>query len=253
MSNETVKFLYSIQDGSKLRPSEHIDVFAYFLTVIKGKPAAKVREIENCFRVCDLPMHTRISQYLSENANKKPPRYLKVEGGYRLQLNLREEVGAKIGVERIVLQTSNELRELESRIPAGPSRAFLKETIDCFEIRANRATIVMCWLLAIDHLCNYILKHHTVAFNAVLAANNDRRIKISAVSNRDDFSEIPEGKFIEFCRSSGVISNDVRKILDSKLGTRNSAAHPSMIEIASSKVIDFVEDLVINVVMKYPL
>jgi len=54
-------------------------------------------------------------------------------------------------------------------------------------------------------------------------------------------------------RSADVISNDVRKILDEKLGTRNSSAHPSAIAIAikRSKVIAFVEDLVENVVLKY--
>lgn len=60
-----------------------------------------------------------------------------------------------------------------------------------------------------------------------------------------------ESKFIDLCRVAKIISNDVRKILDQKLGTRNSSAHPSGVTINKSKVIDFVEDLVDNVVLKY--
>jgi hypothetical protein len=76
-------------------------------------------------------------------------------------------------------------------------------------------------------------------------------VKVTRIRTRDDFTEIPEGKFIELLRSAGIISNDVRKILDEKLGTRNSSAHPSGVSIKPSKVIEFVDDLVENVVLKY--
>ena len=75
-------------------------------------------------------------------------------------------------------------------------------------------------------------------------------MKVKVVKQRDDFNDIPEGKFIEFCRSGKIISNDVRRILDQKLDVRNSCAHPSGVKINHTKVIDFVEDLVANVVLK---
>ncbi|RMA41617.1 hypothetical protein D9R08_14875 [Rhodophyticola porphyridii] len=142
---------------------------------------------------------------------------------------------------------------MEHKLPDGSAKLFLAETLDCFEAGANRATIVMAWILAVNHLFDYILKHKHVEFNAVLAKNTDKRVKVTTIKQRDDFSDIPEGKFIEFCRSAGVVSNDVRKILDQKLGTRNTSAHPSGVKITRSKVIDFVEDLVENVVLKYKL
>jgi small nuclear ribonucleoprotein (snRNP)-like protein len=123
--------------------------------------------------------------------------------------------------------------------------------IDCFEVGANRAAIVMCWLLAVDHLYSYVLKHHLRAFNAVLAKNTDRRVRVSVVQTKDDFGDIPEGKLIEFLRSANIISNDVRKILEEKLGTRNTSAHPSAVAIKPSKVVEFIDDLVENVVLKY--
>lgn len=48
-------------------------------------------------------------------------------------------------------------------------------------------------------------------------------------------------------------SNDVRKILDEKLGFRNSCAHPSSIAVGDSKALSFVEDLVDNVIAKHPI
>ncbi|HEX7415192.1 MAG TPA: hypothetical protein VF411_14195, partial [Bacteroidia bacterium] len=68
-----------------------------------------------------------------------------------------------------------------------------------------------------------------------------------------DFNEIPENKFIEFCRTAKVISNDIRKILDTKLGIRNTFAHPSNIKVGESKAIEFIEDLISNVIIKFTL
>jgi hypothetical protein len=87
----------------------------------------------------------------------------------------------------------------------------------------------------------------------VLAASTDKRVKISAVVNKDDFGDIPEGKLIEFCRSAKIISNDVRKILDTKLGIRNTCAHPSGVQILEAKAVDFIDDLVNNVILKYAI
>lgn len=157
----------------------------------------------------------------------------------------------KLGAEKVTAQTSATLRTLEHKLPEGADKDFLKEAIDCFEAGANRATIIMAWILAMDHLFAYILAHKLPEFNAALAQNTDKSVKVKVITQRDDFTEIKESKFIELCRVAKIISNDVRKILDQKLDTRNSSAHPSGITINKSKVIDFVEDLIDNVVLKY--
>jgi hypothetical protein len=107
----------------------------------------------------------------------------------------------------------------------------------------------MTWNLAMDHLFAHIIKHKLADFNAALS--KDKGVKTDAITRRDDFTEIKETKFIELCRAAGIISNDVRKILDQKLGTRNSCAHPSGVTVNKSKVIDFVEDLVDNIILKF--
>src|SRR5262249_50436673 len=52
------------------------------------------------------------------------------------------------------------------------------------------------------------------------------------------------------CNSSGVITKDQRKILVEKLGTRNSAAHPSSGKIEQLQAEEFIDNLIKNVVLK---
>lgn len=247
------RFFNSIQNSSATSTSDLISYFVYYLTVELGQ-VATAETIAACFREVRLTPPTQIGPYLSKGVTVRPQRYVKADGrGYLLQRHWQAEIATRLGVHVATVQSSAELRHLEGSLPAGPKKDFLSETITCFEAGCNRATVTLCWILAVDHLYDYILNHHLSSFNAVLAKNTDKRIKITTVTKRDDFSEIPEGKFIEFCRSASIISNDVRKILEEKLGIRNSAAHPSGIEIKKSKVIEFVEDLVTNVILKYPV
>ena len=78
----------------------------------------------------------------------------------------------------------------------------------------------MCWILTLDHLLEYIMKHKLLKLNNALANNTDERVRVGAITHRDDFAEIPEAKLIELCRAAKIISNDIRKILVEKLGTR---------------------------------
>lgn len=150
-------------------------------------------------------------------------------------------------------ETSSALRGLIGRVTRTEERDFLGEAIKCYESEAYRAAIIMMWILTLDHLQEYILKRHLPDFNAELAKVTDKRVKVTAVVKSDDFGDIPEGKFIEIARAAGIISNDVRKILDVKLGIRNSFAHPSNITLPPAKAADFITDLADNVVLKYRL
>jgi hypothetical protein len=251
VSEGVSRFYSSIEGVEKLHDKDLVGLFAYYLTVQAAESFASTKAIDSCFVSCDLTPPARTAAYLSEGVREG--RLIKAERGYKLQRHYREDLSKILGKERAVVQTSLELRNLEGRLKAGPAKDFLKETIDCFEVGANRATIVMCWILALDHLIEYSFLHHLPAFNAVLAANTDKRVKVTSIVNRGDFGDIPEAKLIEMLRSARVIDNDVRKILEQKLGTRNTYAHPSTTTIARSKVIDFVEDLVNNVVLNYKI
>ena len=251
MSDAINRFYNSIEGAASHSQAALIELFVYFLTVELGQNSATPKQVGDCFIACDLAAPKGVGARLSEGLKTKPPKFIKTESGYKLQRHMREALSEKLGAQTITAQTSATLRGLEHKMPEGADKEFLKETIDCFEAGANRAAIVMAWILAIDHRFDYILVHKLSEFNTSLAKNTDKRVKVASVSHRDDFTEMPESKFIEFCRAAKIISNDVRKILEQKLDTRNSCAHPSGITISKTKTIDFVEDLVENVVLKY--
>lgn len=251
MSNSASRFYNSISDVRELPQVRLIEMFVYHLTVELGAELATAKEINACFEACDLLPPANTSARLSAGAKRKPPTYIKNPKGFKLQRHARESAAKQLGAETIVTETSSMLRNLEGLIANPNTKEFLSEALDCFEVGANRGTIVLTWLLTVDHLQSYILKHKLNEFNAVLSSNTDKRVKIDKINEIDDFNEIPEGKFIEFCRIAKIISNDVRKILDQKLQTRNSSAHPSGVKIGKAKVIDFVQDLVANILVKY--
>jgi len=252
MAEAVNRFYNSIENGANESQAALIELFVYFLTVELGKPSATPKLVNECFQSCDLVAPAGTAARLSDGLKTKPPKYIKSDGGYKLYRHNREQISKKLGAEITVTQTSAVLRGLESNLSEGPSKDFLSETINCFEVGANRATVLMAWIHTIDHLYSHILKHKLHEFNEVLAKNTNKRVKIKNVVERDDFNEIHEGNFLELCRTANIISKDVRKILDQKLGTRNSCAHPSGVVIGNAKVVDFVEDLMVNVVMKYP-
>jgi hypothetical protein len=249
MTDATNRFYEAIEAPTSLSQRELIELFAYHLLVERGEVCVTAGLINDCFEACDLTAPSRTAQLLSEGV--KSGEFVKAPKGYKLQRHHRDELAKQVKGSPSKSQSSTTLRLLEAKITAGKTRDFLKETIDCFEVGANRAAIVMCWILTIEHLIEHTMNHHLSAFNTVLSGNTDRRVKVTSIRGRDDFGDIPEGKLIEFWRSSGIISNDVRKILEEKLGVRNSSAHPSSVAIKTSKVIEFVDDLVENVVLKY--
>jgi predicted peroxiredoxin len=251
MNDAVNRFYNSVAGAATQSQSALIELFVYFLTVESGQEAATPQQVASCFEACDLSIPGNVSARLSEGLKTKPQKYIKTKSGYKLQRHMREALSKKLGAETMTAQTSATLRGLEHKLPAGADKEFLKEAINCFEVGANRAAIVMTWILAMDHLFAFIIAHKLADFNAALA--KDKGVKISAVSQRDDFNEIKENKFIELCRAAGIISNDVRKILDQKLGTRNSCAHPSGVTVNKSKTIDFIEDLIDNVVLKFSI
>ena len=144
------------------------------------------------------------------------------------------------------------LKRIISKVNDNNRKNFLAEAISCLGVEARRATIILTWITTIDHLYEFILQKKLSEFNNALSRRTDKYGKI-VISLKDDFGDIKESIFIELARSANIITNDVRKILDEKLGVRNSASHPSTIVIHDTKVVNFIEDLVDNVIVKYPV
>jgi hypothetical protein len=172
-------------------------------------------------------------------------------GKYALSVFGLKEVQDYLGTTPTPVTQPTGLSALVGRIAGDAEQRFLAEAVACLEVKARRAAVVMVWLMTVDHLQRYVIAHRVADFNHAWVARPDFRVPILV---QDDFLEIrDENTFIQILRSASIITNDVRKILDEKLGFRNTCAHPNDIVIPESKVLAAIEDLVYNVVLKYPL
>lgn len=247
----TIKeFVELFDDFGERDGREQTDLLAYYLLSIVGQPSVSAKELRESFEILDLKPYPRLAPYLSENANNdRAGRYIKTNGEYRLVRSVSESIGRQVEDEPKKIRISKQLGELLESVRERQRHAFLKEAIDCYRVSAFRATIVMIWILTINHLASFVFNQKLAEFNAALAKNPDRRVKV--VTKLEDFSELAESKFIELLRAADLISNDVRKILDEKLGIRNSAAHPSDVVFDGHKTTEFASDLVNNVLLKF--
>jgi hypothetical protein len=62
--------------------------------------------------------------------------------------------------------------------------------------------------------------------------------------------ELKEAEVIGIAKDAGIIAKDIWKILEEKLGKRNSAAHASSVIIGQLQADALIDDLVKNVVVK---
>ena len=254
MHDELNAFISQVPDWQNRKPAELIHYFIYFLTVVKEQNTATASQVEKCFYLARIRKYSNIAAYLSKNAKRKKgltPSFLKTSSGYQLERSHEAVLGKTLQTSPARTEASQALNNLLGQLTDRNEKEFLQEAIDCYSVDARRASIVMVWILALHHLYNYILKHKISEFNSALATVTDKRVKVSKISSLEDFSDIPEAIFIQIARTAKIISNDVRKILDVKIGIRNSYAHPSAVLISQVKTTDFIIDLTQNVILKY--
>lgn len=243
-------FVGKFDDFSAWSPNKQVDYLAYYLLTVQSADNVTAKSISEIARTIDLKPHTRLPQYLSESANSKQPTYVKTpSSGYRLEYGTLQAIAKEVNNEPTKIAVSTQLTDLVAKVSDPVEARFLQEAINCHRIKSHRAAIILIWIVAMYHLQNYIFANKLTEFNVALAKNPEK--KMSKVVVFDDFSDIGESKQIELARSAGIISNDVRKILDEKLGVRNSAAHPSGITFSEHKATEFALDLISNVLLKY--
>lgn len=243
------RFFNAIPNAAEQPDREITSFFVYYLSAEQGLPDVTTELVGKCFTDCDLSVPKRLRSYLSEGVTQRPQRYTRTSAGYRLQRHFSDALSSKLGDRRVIVQTSVELRALESGFAEGPIKTYLGEAIDCFEAGANRGAVIMTWVLTMEHFLNFVFAKKLTEFNAALKAQPDKKVK--EVTTIEDFQDLREKKIIELCRTADIITNDVRKVLDDCLGVRNSAAHPSDVKIGRSKAISVIDDLVSNVIKKF--
>lgn len=258
----SLEFLSQFPKHSEFSRRSKILLFAYYLRKYQGKPEFTTKDIRDSFKSAMLKIPGDLSSLLAGQAKGKASVLIrsKNKGPYALSLHGMQEVEGILpaaGTGPVSLSTFLDaavpyLRRTIAKVKDEHRREYLAEAISCLGVGASRATIVMTWLATIDHMQEFVLSKHATAFNSALAKRSDKLSRLR-VASRDDFAEMKESVFIEVCRSAKIVTNDVRKLLDEKLGTRNSCAHPSTITVSDSKVVSFIEDLVENVIARHEL
>lgn len=250
MVNNLQDYLKHIKNFQDLKNSEMIDYFSYYLIVFNKAETIKPKQITDCFSELHIPAYSNIPKYLSDKSKKVKgsQNYIKNKDmSYKLTRQRINELEQNIIIDKQIAHINSSLNSLLEKLTNDSEKNYLEEAILTFDVKAYRASIIMVWLLTIDHLYEYILNGKIQDFITALRKANINK----SIRSKDDFGELKESQFIEICKSAGIISNDVRKILDTKLGIRNSFAHPSNIKLPRSKALEFIEDLVENVIMKY--
>lgn len=236
-----------------------VDYFAYFLSEHKSQPEFSPEDINSIFHTLKIDTFPGLRNYLNLEAKKKirkGKKYIKKGKVYHLErsyLNLIKRQFLTVSGHPKRTGVANKLKELHALLTDPNQQSFAKEALDCFQIGAFRASIVLIWILTLDHLIEYILNNQSRLhdFNDALSRQTKKQYKSLIISTKDDFTEIKESDLVEIIRSAKIISNSVRKILDEKLIIRNSAAHPSGIVIDDHKATEFCTDLLNNVVIKF--
>jgi hypothetical protein len=245
------EFIEQTPNFHKSSSIEKIKIFAWFLHTHGEKEFFDNAAVRNCFRQTHSPSPD-VSVYLPRMAAKKPPELLRERGGYRLAGSIRKSLDAKYGEGRTLLGVTNLLSSLPSKVANRPEQVFLSEAIECYRVKAFRATTVMAWNLAFDHLVSWIFTEagRVLKFNAAIAVKFPTKRNIS-IKDRADFEEFKEADVIEICRIAKLLPKNVVEILREKLKRRNIAAHPSSgVVVTQAQADDTITDLVNNVVLK---
>jgi hypothetical protein len=254
-----IEFLRGIPGFQAFSRKSKILLLAYYLRQYGGILEFKSADIKSiCNGVLKPPSDLKVQlRNLAKGKNsllikgRATDSYsLNMPGMNEVESYLASSGPATAVIDAMIADAIAYLKKVLAKLSDNNQRKFMAEAVSCLAVDAPRATIVMAWAGALDHLYDYILKHKLQNFNAALAKRKDHHAKI-VVTKKDDFEDIRETVFIEVARSAGIITNDVRKILDEKLGIRNTCAHPSTVEVHRSKVVNFVEEMVDNVINKH--
>lgn len=235
----------SISDFAQKGIPTQTEVFAWYLHEAEGKERFSTGDIGSCFDKTHLPRPANIASTLTKLAAKKPARIIKDKLGYRLSASARQSLQISYPIRRSSAMTTKLLNDLLPRITDKNNRAYLEEALICFGHKAYRGALIMAWNLAYSDVVDRIYAKGLVQFNTQVGTHNFKR----PIVNRTDFADLKESDVIKIARAAKLISGETLKLLEEKLGKRNSAAHPSGKVFVVVSAEEFISDLVENILL----
>lgn len=244
------EFAGSVDKFSGLNTTEKIKRFCWYLVARCGIATFNATDVKRCFEDAKYPVPSSVQPFLTSLAKQSTPFLIRTKSGFSLSRHAHEQFDRQLGNRPETIAVTTSLKELPSKIAIQAESTFLQEAINCFQVKAFRATIVMTWNLTFDHFCNSILgdTSRLASFNTQLPIRYPK-LKAPSIAKREDFSNLKEGEVLEVAKSAGLISKDLFNIMDSKLKLRNTAAHPSSVVITQHMAEGFVLDLAQNVLL----
>lgn len=224
-------------------------MLAWFEEAQRGKSHFDAAHMRQCFRSAGVDP-PNLNVYLPRLASKKPPQLVKERTGYRLSAATKRALDTKLGGDPTAIAVAKTLTDLPAALPDLAEREFLAEALNCYRVRAFRASIVMAWNLAYDHLVRWVLADPTrlASMNSGIATRYPK--KGITLTKLEDIEELKESEFIESARTAKILDKNTAQILKEKLSRRNMAAHPSRVSITQHSADDMITDLVTNVILK---
>lgn len=244
MNQKLNKFLSDWEGFEDLAKQEQVKFIAFLISRNLPDCAFSRTQVKQGFESVKLPIPNLSREFKKLSTGRKPT-FLKVPAGYVLSKYAEKEIEDKLNGNKPKKKACKTLRSLLTSIEDTSQKHFLQEAIDCFEIGAYRASSIMVWLLTMDILYQWVLNNKLQEFNSAIDEHGKYKI---IISRKQDFTEIKESDFIGLLRQKKIISNDLRKILDEKLGFRNTCSHPNNVVVPESKAISFIDDLFENVI-----
>lgn len=256
LKTDLKSFLNSILEYAKWNHVEKIKFFAWYLHVYEKKDRVNGIDVSACFDALHDEQPSSIAPFLASMEKKTPKEALRDSSGYYLSKPVRDALDAKYGTHDITLTIRQKVSALINKVPDIAEKDFMKEAEICLRHDAGRATVIMIWNVAFYHLCQFIMKRHLAKFNAGFQTHFNKlwlNAKVQTMLTYDDFLTMKESLVIDICKRDQIITQTQFKILDKRLGERNTAAHPNSAKVGQLQAEAFIEDIVDNVVLALPI
>lgn len=226
---------------------DQILVFGYYLQKKEKFQNFQHNDIENCFSLVDFQQPTNINSRLRGLKNKQM--LVENNGGYRVERTKTKTIEIDILGKPKLKAISSNLESLPKLLKE-PEKQYVAEAVGCLKIDAYHAALILMWTITLSHLRNYVLAYKLNEFNIALS-NNPKYVKKNLIIIKyDDFEDIGDFDFLSLLRDSGIVSKNQFKLLNEKLGIRNTYAHPVTLTLTDSKTISFIEDLINDIITK---
>jgi hypothetical protein len=221
------KFISGIPNFDTLSVSQQTDLLALYLLEHSGASEITASGIDSLRVALHLAPHSRLAQYLSEQVKRRRGRtagkYIRKQKGYALERGAVKKLESDFLGRRSAVNVSASLRGTLSAIGDPAVRAYLDETVACYENNLLRSTIVLSWCVAYGLFRSWLFRNHLPTLNAAMAAwKQPFQIKVL-----DDFQELNESVVIDTAKKTGLITKEQFKTLKQALDIRNSFAHPT--------------------------